>query len=292
VKSTWVNAYVGLGFLEFHRVTGDQAVLDHAVRTDELLTRHMVDRMTGGYEEVRDRSWTEGSGRKVLCAQVDSLMFVEALRRATGDDEYRARADRLHDILAVRGRDPRRGCALETFDRRWRYDPFPTRDRVSIGHHLKAARLLLEGFARTGNEAWLGAGREPLEFAVRHGWDRRHGGFFHWVFRSGPVARPHKLWWTNAEALPALALMLRIDGGPRYRRLLEDQAAFCFRFFADPEFGEWFAACGPDGRVLDDRKGHPSKAAYHTVEACLSTANHLQEMAARTAAGPTPAPAT
>ena len=58
---------------------------------------------------------------------------------------------------------------------------------------------------------------------------------------------------------------------------------FCFTHCADPEYGEWYTSCHPDGTPADDRKGALHKAAYHVVDACMAPVTLLAGGAERAA---------
>ena len=276
VKHLFDQAYVLLGLAEFYRRTRDRAALEYARKTCALLERHALDPLFAGYYESCHQDWRVRSSAKTICIQLDMLAGLISLFRATLEEDYVKRAIQQADIV-TRMLDPKHGCLLETFTRDWMYDPATTRDRIQYGHHLKAAWLLLRMYQITGNQGYYATARQLLDFSLRHGWDKEHGGFYQRAFRSGVPDSLVKEWWPESEGLQALLLMYRISGETRYYEYFRQLALFTFTSFWDRRYGEWVLACYRNGAVRDSRKGCQWKAAYHNVQACYGIRKLLED---------------
>jgi mannobiose 2-epimerase len=277
-KDLFEQAYVLIGLLEYCRVSGDAEALTRALQTVALLEAHAWDRELGGYVERLDRAWSVTSGRKTACVQIDMLMALEALHKVHPAAAQLSRLGQLADALASRMIDPRRDTLLETFDRRWAYDPARTGDRVRIGHSLKAAALLLRMHELTAPPDHRQAAGRLLERCLDRAWDGRFGGFYQHLYRTGWLASDVKEWWAQCDGMIALLAMHRATGEPLLLRRFHELAEFVRRHFQDPVHGEWFHSCKRDGAVLDDRKATLGKAGFHTVEACLHAHRQLAEL--------------
>lgn len=143
-----------------------------------------------------------------------------------------------------------------------------------VGYNLKTARFLLRTAALTGRDDLFRAGVEIVDFCLQHGWDRRNGGFFQFVYPNGLLASWRKLWWVQCEGMIALLLLYRMTGDPRYLERFEQVSRFAFAHLVDPAHGEWFASCDATGRVIETRKAYEWKAGFHTVQASY-LAQHL-----------------
>ena len=274
-KMLFSQAYSIFGLVRYAQIAGDEMPLRQVLDAYDLAEAHAWDHTHGGYFAECRRDWTVGLARKTICVQLDFLKAVLALYEVTGEPRFQARVRQLADLVADRMRDRGRGPVLEHFRRDWLYDPISTRDVLEIGHCLKAARLLVQAHRVVGRSAYLAAAEEVLDFALRYAWDRRFGGFYHYVFRSGRLASSEKWWWSQCEGISTLLLMHRVGGDPVHLSLADELLDFCLTYFADPFFGEWYTTCAADGTPLDTRKGGHYKAAYHTVDACFDVVAHL-----------------
>lgn len=282
-KLTFHQAYATIGLSEYGRVAGDDAALTAARTSYDLVRRSLYDGERGGYMLACSRDWTVTSTTKTLCSQLDMAFAALSLYQASKEDRY------LNDVVDAAGLmlehmyDRRHHCLLETCTYDWMYEPRATRDTVWIGHNLKGAWLLLQLYEITQHSAFNDAALAILDFCIRFAYDRSSGGFFHYVFRSGPLASPEKLWWTNCEALLALGLAMRLGDSPHYAHYFNQTVEFCMRSFYDERHGEWFRSCASDGAPINSTKGGSDKAAYHTVQACAYAFEYLRELETRAA---------
>ena len=280
VKRLFDQAYVLLGLAEFYRCTGDRTAHEYARKTCELLERHALDPLFAGYYQSCYQDWRVLSNAKTICIQLDMLAGLIAFYQANLEENYLEGSIQQADLV-TRMLDPKNGCLLETFTRDWMYDPAATRDGIQYGHHLKAAWLLLRMYQITGNQAYYATARQLLDFSLRHGWDKEHGGFYQRAFRSGVPDSLVKEWWPDGdvecEGLQALLLMYRISGETRYYEYFTQLALFTFTSFWDRRYGEWVLACYRNGAVRDSRKGCQWKAAYHNVQACYGIRKLLED---------------
>lgn len=267
-KPSFDQAYAIYGLAVCGRRLPSTSAIDLARQTIDLVDRHAWDADFGGYVESCRRDWSVQSTAKTICIQLDMLLALMALYEATQQARYLSRATQLADAILRNIIDPRYGCLRERFQRQWTYIPARTFDVTWIGHNVKGAWLLSKLFELTGHSEYLAAAQRILGFSLQHGWDKRHGGLFQYLFCNGRLADAQKLWWTQAEGLQALALCHRLTGEPFYLDYFLQLTEFTFRHFVDWEYGEWFTSCHADGSVSDDRKGYDFKSAYHPVQAC------------------------
>ncbi len=273
VKRLFDQAYVIIGLSQYYQMTQDVGVLNKIVQTFDILDAHAWDKNQFGYIEACGVDWSLHSAYKTICVQLDMLRATIALYQVTHEQRYRQRSLQLADMVVKRMCDPKYGCVLEKFHSDWRYSPVGTRDQVQIGHNLKGAWLMLRANDLEPNPDYVLAATRMVDFCLHHGWDTVHGGFFQYVYRTGPVASPIKHWWPECEGLNALITLYKITGNECYWNYFQSLAEFVFNHFVDHQYGEWFTTCWPDGAPLDDNKGGDYKSAYHTVQMCIEVAN-------------------
>ena len=93
-----------------------------------------------------------------------------------------------------------------------------------------------------------------------------------------------KIWWIQAEALPALYQLYELAEDPRYFVRLQKTLDFIERYQADAEFGGWYWGITEDGKVgpRGDGKGEEWKAAYHDLRALVFTSEWIGSRPRRT----------
>lgn len=275
-KDLFTQAYNLIGIQEYFRVSGDQAVLDVARRAWALIEERARDGVHQGYFQTCDRDWRPAAEQKTSCVHLDLLAAAQglyAITRAAADLE---RVRDLADLLVHRLTDPKHGLVLEIFQRNWVYHPAACRDRVQVGHVLKAVSLLLAAAEATGDAGYTAAADALGRRCLSSGWDPVNAGFYRLVSRTGVLADSDKLWWHQTEGLEALARLAIATEHPAYAGAFLRLAAFLFTRMSDPEFGEWYTLCRSDGAVVDSNKGGFAKAAYHTVATCHEVAALLE----------------
>jgi mannose/cellobiose epimerase-like protein (N-acyl-D-glucosamine 2-epimerase family) len=267
-KRAFTEAYAIIGLAEYHAATGGAHVLALAKIAYDSARDYLYDGLRGGYYLSAGRDWSILSTRKTICSQLDMLFAQLSMYRQTSERRYLHDAIQLANLMLEHMYDRRFHCLVETCNENWSYNPFATRDVTWIGHNLKGAWVLLQLFEITRQAHFREAAHAILDFSIRFGYDAANGGFFHYVYRSGPLASQEKLWWTNCEALMALLLAVRLGDGSKYLPYFNGTLDFCMNSFYDPQHGEWYRSCDAGGTPWNSTKGGGDKGAYHTVQAC------------------------
>lgn len=280
-KPAFHQAYAIVGLCEHFAATRDTSVLALACESYDLARTFLHDAGRGGYRLSCASDWRTLSMDKTVCSQLDMTFAALSLYRATQEQRYFNDALDLAHVMLAHMYHKRFSCLVETCNDDWSYNPFATRDTIWFGHNLKAAWVLLQLNQLEPRAEWLDAARSILNFCIEFGYDRGSGGFFHYAYRSGPLASGEKLWWTNCEALMALLLASRVERTAAYAPYFTGTLDFCMNAFYDAERGEWFRSCASDGAILNSTKGGADKAAYHTVQACAYAYEYLQAAEAR-----------
>jgi mannobiose 2-epimerase len=190
----------------------------------------------------------------------------------------------LKEILEDRLYDPAGWLQIYT-----KPDWTPVPDRVSYGHDIEAAHLLLDAAETLSgglDEKTIQRARSLVDNTLMFGMDREFGGFF---TNGTPGGRPllrSKGWWTQAEALLGIVKAIELPDAAvdEYLDALVATWNWIRDFQIDPEFGGWFETVQTDGTPADpeehkDRKGHMWKAAYHEARALIEAVKILRRLA-------------
>jgi len=285
----------------FARSSGEQRAHDLAVTTFDLLQRNAVDAVHGGYLESFDRAWSPDQERKTLDIHLHVLEAFTELLLLTGDAVHARRLREARELITTRMIDVATGAggmqysrdltpvAPVPLGRTWIAErpgrqerPRPTAAFTCYGHNLELGFLLGEADAAL---AEVGASDAVIaglaDHALRHGYDREHGG----VYREGPAdgeaTDTDKEFWQNAEALPGFLEGYRVTKDEAHLDAFLGTWSFAQRHLVHPELGEWRVRTDREGSVLVDQLGNPWKNCYHTGRAALESVRRLDEVLAR-----------
>jgi mannobiose 2-epimerase len=278
-KRLYGQAFAIFATAEFALASGDPRAEDLARRTAAAVRRRARHPGGLGFRECSGPAWEPlPGGTRELNAHLHLFEAAAKLHELTGERGDLALVRELRDLIVERMLDRERGFLHALFDhglRPVRGDP--ALPETSYGHDIEAAWLLLDAAPRLGTPA-AEALAPPLALGLRTlalGLDRRRGGVFEGGPRDGPATARRKVWWVQAEALVGFTKLHAATGDRRFLDALRSVAAWIFERQADRVHGEWFPVLSERGRVLDARKSHAWKSAYHQVRACLETIRTL-----------------
>ena len=299
-------SYVLEGLAEYALAFHDAQARQEALDLFEIMDRRAHDDVHGGYHVAFTEDWQpireyqRGSGtaasscvapdEEVHPVLVDShgrkssdwhLGILEALATlydVTEEADVRARVEELVDIFAERVVDLEQAYARLYFTDDWQpADRDGDSTRCVYGLDMEMSWLVTEA------AALVGRGRDPkveraclalVDHALRDGIDNERGGLYLEGPASGPADRKRKEWWQQAEALVGTLNAYQLTGQPKYWQAFEREAQFILDDFVDREYGEWYAAIDPDGKI-DGTKAGPWRGPYHASRACLEVIRRL-----------------
>lgn len=234
----------------------------------------------GGYAEDFDHGWAplpDGvvnamgvrAGMRTLNTHLHLLEAFSEYARFTADDPVHERMRDLSGILTSHfWRGPGLGC-IDDLTPGWEPIPGKRGLRVSYGHDVETAWLLLESAAITGDgDAALPAAVTMTKDALARGFDQARGG----LYTSGPLGGAAdddlRVWWVQAEALNAtLELSIRA-GDPHLRDVFERLLCWISEHQVDRRDGGWHDMVLTDGRGWGPKAG-VWKCPYHEGRAVL-----------------------
>ena len=280
--SFFADCFVILGFAEYARVAGAREVLEHALRSYDLVVKRLE---TGA---VRSEPYPLPEGCKAHSFPMIMLNVSQELAEALDSfnhertEELRGRSlSCLETIFAGFYRDDGHiaeiVCDDATFGERL------LGRHITPGHAIESMWFIMHEAARRGR-------RDPIEKAGRVikrsfelGWDKAHGGLFRFVDvgggepKGGPPDGPFetliretwhtKIWWPHTETLYATLLAHELTGNEDFLRMFERTHRYTFDTFPNPdrEVGEWIQIRDRRGEPLERVVGLPVKDPYHIM---------------------------
>ena len=292
---TYGGAFTLYALAAAHRALGDAAPLDAAKKVFGWLEKCVHDSSNGGYFECCDVSGApllkapDRRGEKLgddigtpygQKSQNTHLHLMEAfaeLAKSWRDPLLLERLAEVKEILEDKLYDPAGWLHIYA-----KPDWTPVPDRVSYGHDIEAAHLLIDAAETLTGSVDPKTAQRAISLAdntLLYGMDLEFGGFYTNGTAGGRPLLRAKGWWTQAEALYGLTRISLLPDAPTDDYL--EAAVATWKWIKehqiDSENRGWFEMIQQDGSPADpadhkDRKGHMWKAAYHEARALMETA--------------------
>jgi mannobiose 2-epimerase len=280
-KSLYAQSFVIYAFVELARASSSREPLDDALALFHTVEHELHDDRYGGWREHAHADWSPvrdvdaGSGmpspgRKSANALVHWMEATTALLEATGDVAVRCALLETLDLC----RDPvfpgAPGATHELFLPDW--SPDPGGRRVSYGHNVEHAWLMLQAQRVLGEPLDWERLHTYVDHTLRVGFDHRRGGAFTFGHGDEPAAARHKVWWVQCELVNALCVALADHADERYEKALAQTVTFVERAMTDRHDGILVEEVEEDGSRRRPRKSGNWKAGYHDVRTAIVVA--------------------
>lgn len=136
------------------------------------------------------------------------------------------------------------------------------------GHSIESAWFILqEAKYRNNDQRLIQLGTTILDWMWAWGWDEEYGGIIYFRDIKGYPVQEYwqdmKFWWPQNEAIIATLLAYQLTGEEKYARWHQKIHDWAYKFFPDPQYGEWFGYLHRDGRISVPLKGNLWKAPFH-----------------------------
>jgi mannobiose 2-epimerase len=290
-KHVYLNAFALYGLVAYHRATGDPESLRAAKDLFDVLEKRAHDAKHGGYVEFFSEDWQPitdpkvGSyvgtaGTKTYNTHLHVLEALTELYRVWPDPLVK---DRLTELLVVNTstvRHPDFPCNIDGWRPDWQMIRSPTNLRASYGHDVECSWLVLDAARVLGQSPiiYRGWAESLCGYSLKHGYDRKHGGFFY----TGPIGKPaddtRKEWWVQAESLVAMLEMYRLTGKQEYYTAFSQTLDFVEQHQVAKE-GGWWATRKADGSPQNNQRSSPWQGAYHSGRSMILSTKMLQSLA-------------
>jgi N-acylglucosamine 2-epimerase len=269
------EGFYAIANAEYYGVTGEQAYLDRARKTYELiygLNHGMPDPTGMGPKTIEQTRSGRALANPMIYLNITSVLSkVDPEQRTL----YQARAKDCVDEIRRYHFKPELGCTLESVGPQGEYMGEITDGRfVNPGHDIECSWFLLEQANRTGDMHTKRLAQQIYRQAFDAGWDKEYGGLLYFLDCEGkpPQAYEHdmKLWWPHNEILIASLMFYRDTGDEAYLQDFEKTLDYCKQVFSDPEYGEWFGYCRRDGKPTEPPcKGSTFKGPFHVPRSLI-----------------------
>ncbi|MFO0911736.1 MAG: AGE family epimerase/isomerase [Pirellulales bacterium] len=290
-KHVYLNAFALYALARYYQATQRPDVLKAAQQQFQILESKAYDRQHGGYDEFFHRDWrliddpaeagyVGAVQTKTYNSHLHILEALAELYRVWPDPLVRHRLAELITVNTTTVKHSQHPCNIDGWHRDWRVIESPQNLRASYGHDVECVWLTLDAARAIERPDSLlrGWAQATVDYSLRYGYDRQHGGFFY----TGPVGEPaedrRKEWWVQAEAIVSMLEMYRLTGDPEYYRAFAETLDFIDRHQVAPG-GSWWATLSAEGNVPPGMSRTSMwQGGYHNGRGLLVSAQLLDDL--------------
>lgn len=277
-KVLYANAFAIYALTQYARAYGVKEAGDTALACFRAIDASAHDAKFGGYFREADPPWLTPGAAKETNTHLHLMEAFSSLYAYGKDPVVKERLEELVNLFVTKIIQ-KEGYARKDFLLDW--TPFGE-PAVSYGHDLETSWLLVEAAESLGRPTDPAITRVALALgntSAEWGRDAAKGGYFEEGPPSGAPVKREKIWWIQAEALPALYQLFLLSKQSKYLDYLEGTLAFIETHQADRKFGGWYWGIAEDGTIgpRGSGKGEEWKAAYHDLRATVFTAEWIEK---------------
>jgi len=242
---------------------------------EAVIDRFFWDEEAGLLRDEFTRDWRPFSTYRGMNANMHGAEALLAAFEATGRAQFLDRAGRILEFFtnliapAHKWRLPEHYHADWTVDASYSGNPMFRPAGSTPGHSFELGRLALQHWDLSGrpDNGAPDRARRLIEQAMSDAW-MPSGGFAYTLGVDGKISIPDRYWWPVAEAIGAMATLLKFEGTAedeaRYRQLW----TFANDFLIDHHNGGWFPELDSNLQPIERLfKGKPD--IYHSIQAAL-----------------------
>ena len=296
--STYADCFVAGGFAKYAEQTGDQEILDAAVRIYDSI----LQRIEAGTFKTEPYPLPPGyKSHGVSMIALNTAQDLSAAMRRLQDDRLSEISNRCAAFAAeIMGKFVADGLVREAVGPDGEPPDNIIGRYVNPGHMAESMWFIMHHGRATGDEKLIAKAARLVKSAFRVGWDDQYGGLFQYVDKDGgkPAGSTAgiescpmipklasdwdtKLWWVHSEALYASLLGHVLTGDDELLRMHNKLHEYTFATFPNPnkDVGEWIQIRGRTGEPVAKTVALPVKDPMHIWRNLILLIHLLREIA-------------
>lgn len=303
-KLTYGHSFAIYCLSEYCMASQDNAALEWALKTYNVLQTRIADNFRGGYYEFMEEDFSlkrpgkYGGDRKSFDVHMHLMEAMTNLYEATRSRVHRDRTLEIVNLIFARMIHPAFGTGIAQFSFDWEplrailfadvwgsdrdVDDQEGRplDNTSFGHNVEFAWLLNHTIRilNLDRGEYLEAFRKLYDHAVQYGVDWKNGGIFCEGPNEGPARERNKEFWQQAECLVGFLDAFLLFNDRKYLDAYENIHRFVMDSVINHPVGEWFPLFDENNNLMWDYMGHAWKINYHTVRAAIQSCQRLETL--------------
>ncbi len=264
-----------MAMAEYARAAAEPAYAEKAL---ELFRRTLHMLATPGF--LPPKTATPALGHSITMMLINVALTV---RRVIQAPELDRQIDESVRLLREKFMHPEFESLLETVGPDGEFIDTCAGRTINPGHCMETGWFLLEAARSRNNDPELvRTGVQIIDWAWKWGWDEPYGGIINFRdcrnFPPQDYSQDMKFWWPQCETILAGLYAFRATGEERFLEMHRQAHEYAYRFFPDPEFGEWYGYLHRDGSVAQPAKGNIFKGPFHIPRMMILAAGLCSEI--------------
>jgi len=250
------TAFIVLGFITYHRLTGKREPLDLILKTMDAVHEDLATIPKTGYRQsISDKN---------ILRQNPNMHWFEAMLfcfEMTRDQRFLDEAKKIYKLAAQDIIDPKTGVLREMFDNQWKPIREGGKILVEPGHHYEWTWLL----NRAGRHFEVDKGLIPKVsgFADKYGVHPETGLVYDQVSDEGEVTQSGTRLWVLTETIKAWLVRTDVTDAQRKKRIEELETALLQHYLLRNPMGTWGDRLDGEGKMTDSPV--PASSMYHIM---------------------------
>ena len=276
-RYVFTETFASIAYAALFKSTGEEA---YAQKSRELFQIVMNNFNT---PDLSSPKFTSTRPMKGFSNPMISIVTAQELRKNLGDPDY---TDQIDESIAEIESDFMKqefNAVLENVGVDGQFQDHFDGRLLCPGHAIEAAWFILnEAKIRDNDPELIRVGTSILDWMWETGWDKEYGGILYFRDVKGKPVQEYwhdmKFWWPQNEAIIATLLAFQLTGESKYEKWHDMIHDWVYRYFPDPEHGEWYGYLHRDGRISVPLKGNLWKGPFHIPRMQLYAWQILDEM--------------
>jgi N-acylglucosamine 2-epimerase len=199
----YANMFVAEGLQEYARATGDDEVMDLAIKAlYKGMDNFSAPEATRFKQAPASYPGIRGQGTHMVGLRVSTQML-----RHSSEPTLQAFSDRMVDAIVDKFWNPEYGLNNEYLDHDYNRPDDANEDHIQLGHSMETLWMLMDEALRRKDDQLLSLAAERLHRHIQVAWDDVYDGFFTGMHVHG-VANESKPLWTQEEVLVGALMLL------------------------------------------------------------------------------------
>ncbi len=276
-RYVYTETFAAIAYAAVFKATGEQCYAIEARRLFDLVIAHFSD------PGLTVPKYTSDRPMKGFTHPMIAIVTAQELRRNLDDPSYTKYIDDSISEIRNDFMKPEFNTVLESVGINGQFEDHFDGRLLCPGHAIEAAWFILnEAKYRNNNSELIHTGTTILDWMWEIGWDKEYGGILYFRDAKGLPVQEYwhdmKFWWPHNETIIATLLAYQLTGDSKYEQWHAMIHDWAFRYFPDPEFGEWFGYLHRDGRQSVSLKGNLWKGPFHLPRMQLFAWQILEEI--------------
>jgi len=271
------EAFSCIAFAALYKATGEKEYEKLARELFNVYERHT------SQEGLIPPKFTEHRKMKGMGHPMIGIVTAQEMRKNLNDESYTSYIDRWIEEIREDFLNYEYQAVMETVGPGGEFlDHFDGRT-LTPGHAIEGAWFIFEeAHIRNEDPELIETGTTMLDWMWEIGWDKEYGGIYYFRDVKGLPVQEYwhdmKFWWPQNETIIATLWAYTLTGDEKYANWHEMIHHWVFKYFPDPEFGEWYGYLHRDGRISSKMKGNVWKGPFHVPRMYLKAWRILERI--------------